>query len=267
MKRVPATFLPPIALDLHSRAGVPIYRQLYDWFRTVITEGQMRPGQRLPSTRSLAAELKISRIPVANAYDQLVAEGYLETFPGAGTRVARSIPNDTLLKHTVSPPAKLRRATPHPKGKRTARRVSHRGMALTQLPAQSWLNIVGAFRVSLPALDHFPISVWSKLVARHSRNPARGVMGYADAVGYLPLREAIAEYLRTVRGVRCEARQILITTGSQQGLQLSAQVLLDPSDHVCMEEPGYPSARQAFLAAGAHVIPIPVDQEGINVAR
>lgn len=266
MKRVPTTFFPPIALDLHSRGGAPIYRQLYEWFRTVITEGQMRSGQRLPSTRSLAAELKISRIPVANAYDQLVAEGYLETFPGAGTRVARSIPNDTLLKHTIIPLAgKSPRATPHPIRKKTARGASRRGIALTQLPPQSWLYIVGAFRVSLPALDHFPIGIWSKLVARHARNPAKGVMGYADAMGYLPLREAIAEYLRTVRGVRCEARQILITTGSQQGLQLSAQVLLDPSDGICMEEPGYPSARQAFLAAGAHVIPIPVDQEGINV--
>ena len=268
MKRVPTTFLPLIALDLDSRGRLPLYRQLYDWFRTAVTEGQMRPGQRLPSTRGLAAELKVSRIPVANAYDQLVAEGYLETFPGAGTRVARSIPNDTLLNHPISSPAaKPINKTPQLIGKKSARRVSHRGIALTQLPAQSWLNIVGAFRTSLPALDHFPLGVWSKLVARHARKPAKGVMGYADAMGYLPLREAIAEYLRTVRGVRCEARQILVTTGSQQGLLLSAQVLLDPGDRVCMEEPGYPSARQAFLAAGAQVIPIPVDHEGMNVAR
>lgn len=268
MARVPTSFLPPIALDLASRARVPLYRQLYEWFRTAIAEGQMRPGQRLPSTRTLAGELKVSRIPVANAYDQLVAEGYLETFPGAGTRVSRSIPNDALLSPARSTPSGNRQSTmQQPAQKRTARRISHRGTALTQLPAQSWLNIVGPFRVSLPALDHFPLGVWSKLVARYARKPAKGVMGYADAMGYLPLREAIAEYLRTVRGVRCEARQVLVTTGSQQGLQLSAQVLLDASDRVCMEEPGYPSARQAFLAAGAQVIPIPVDHEGINVAR
>jgi GntR family transcriptional regulator/MocR family aminotransferase len=269
MTRVPTSFLPPIALDLDSRARTPLYRQLYDWFRTAITAGQLRPGQRLPSTRTLAVELKISRIPAANAYDQLAAEGYLETFPGAGTRVARSIPNDTLLfSQTVGPAAGKRSNWPPQRTPRqTVRRVSRRGVALRQLPSQSWLNIVGPFRVSLPALDHFPLGVWSKLVARHARKPAKGVMGYADAMGYLPLREAIAEYLRTVRGVRCEARQILVTTGSQQGLQLSAQVLLDPKDRVGMEEPGYPSARQAFLAAGAHVIPIPVDQEGINVAR
>src|SRR5581483_3174961 len=115
--------------------------------------------------------------------------------------------------------------------------------------------------------DHFPIGIWSKLVARHSRNPAKGIMAYGDAMGYLPFREAIAEYLGAVRAVRCEASQILVTTGSQQGLQISAQVLLDHKDAVGMEEPGYPGARQVFINAGAHLIPIPVDQEGMNVGE
>lgn len=256
MRRVPATFLPPIALD--HRAKAPVYRQLYDWFRQAIITGQMRPRQRLPSTRSLAAELKISRIPVSSAYDQLLAEGYLETLVGAGTYVARSFPEDTL---SASPGKRLRAEE-----KAGPRRMSHRGVALTQLPAQPWLNIVGAFRVSLPALDHFPIALWSKLVARHSRRAAKSAMSYADAMGHLPLREAIAEYLGASRAVRCEASQIMITTGSQQGLQLSAQVLVDAKDSVWIEEPGYPSARQAFIAAGAQLIPVPVDDEGINVA-
>jgi GntR family transcriptional regulator / MocR family aminotransferase len=259
MRRVPATFLPPIALD--DRANTPLYRQLYDWFRLAIITGQMRPGQQLPSTRSLAAELKISRIPVSNAYDQLHAEGYLETFIGAGTCVARSIPDDTL-----SPSAGNARKGPQRTVEKIgARRMSRRGKALTQLPTQSWLNIVGAFRVSLPALDDFPIGIWSRLVARHSRKPARGTMAYGDAMGHLQLRETIAEYLGAVRAVRCEASQILVTTGSQQGLQLSAQVLLDPKDRVWIEEPGYPSARQAFIAAGADLTPVPVDHEGINI--
>ena len=145
--------------------------------------------------------------------------------------------------------------------------MSRRGVALTHVPVQSWLDNLGAFRVSLPALDHFPIGIWSKLVARHSRRPPRGIMAYGDAMGYLPLRDAIAEYLGAVRAVRCEASQIMVTTGSQQGLQLSAQVLLDPKDRVWIEEPGYPSARQAFIAAGAHLIPVPVDDEGMNVAE
>jgi GntR family transcriptional regulator/MocR family aminotransferase len=240
-----------------------MYRQLYDWFRRAIIAGQLRPGQRVPSTRSLAAELKISRIPVLNAYEQLLAEGYLETFVGAGTCVASSIPDDALSLQA----GKARKGAQGIAEKPGPRRTSRRGVAMTQLPTQSWLNIVGAFRASLPALDHFPIGIWSKLVARHARRPRRGIMAYGDAMGYLPLRDAIAEYLGAVRAVRCEASQIMVTTGSQQGLQLSAQILLDPKDRVWIEEPGYPSARQAFIAAGAHLIPVPVDEEGMKVAE
>jgi GntR family transcriptional regulator/MocR family aminotransferase len=261
MKRVPASFLPPIAIDTHTKT--PMYRQLYDWFRRAITDGQMRPGQRVPSTRSLAAELKISRIPVLNAYEQLLAEGYLETFVGAGTCVARSIPDDTLRPQA----GKARKGLQEIVEKLGPRRISRRGAALTHVPTQSWLDNLGAFRVSLPALDHFPIGVWSKLVARHSRKPPRGIMAYGNAMGHLSLREAIADYLGAVRAVRCEASQILVTTGSQQGLQISAQVLLDPEDPVLMEEPGYPGARQAFMTAGAHLIPVPVDHEGMNIAE
>src|SRR5580704_19088281 len=98
MKRVPASFLPPIALD--CRTKTPMYRQLYDWFRRAIVDGQMRPGQRVPSTRGLAAELTVSRIPVLQAYEQLLAEGYFETFVGAGTCVAGSIPDESLSPAT-----------------------------------------------------------------------------------------------------------------------------------------------------------------------
>jgi GntR family transcriptional regulator/MocR family aminotransferase len=261
MKHIPASFLPPIALDF--RARTPRYRQLYDWFRRAILDGQMRPGQRVPSTRNLAAELNISRIPVLNAYEQLLAEGYFEAFVGAGTCVARSIPDDTL-----SPPAvNARKGLQEIVEKRGPRRISHRGAALTRVPPQSWLDTLGAFRVSLPALDHFPIGIWSKLVARHSRRPPRGIMAYGDAMGHLPFRKAIAEYLGAVRGVRCEPSQILVTTGSQQALQISAQVLLDPKDRVCVEDPGYPGARLAFVTAGAQLIPVQVDHDGMNVAE
>ncbi len=259
MRRARTTFLPPFTLD--ARDTIPMYRQLYTWFRRAILVGQIRPGQRLPSSRSLAAELKVSRIPIVNAYEQLLAEGYLETFVGSGTCVARSIPDERL-----SPPVArskdqsafaIRNAAP--------RSASRRAAGLTRLPAQSWLNIVGAFRVSLPALDHFPLGVWSRMVARHSRKPQGGIMGYGQAMGYLPLREAIAEYLGAFRAVRCDASQIMVTTGSQQGLQLSAQVLVDSGDRVCLEEPGYPSARQAFIAVGADLVPVPVDDEGMKI--
>lgn len=259
MKRVPATFLAPITVD--PAAKTPLYRQLYDWFRLAIVTGRMRPGQRVPSTRTLAAELKISRMPVFNAFEQLLAEGYLESFVGAGTRVAKSIPEDMLSPALGKHQKELRETVDKP----STRKMSRRGIAWARQPPQSWLDNLGAFRVSLPALDHFPFSVWWKLMARHARQPRLDLMAYSNPIGYLPLREAIAEYLGATRAVRCEPSQVLITTGSQQGLQLCAQVLVNPKDPVWMEEPGYPSARNAFANVGARLIPVPVDEEGMKV--
>ena len=259
IKRVSASFLPPIALD--SSRKIPMYRQLYEWFRRAILAGQLRPGQRVPSTRSLAAELKVSRIPVSSAYEQLLAEGYFETFVGAGTCVSRSIPDDALKPAIGKIPGGSRLETKS----RTLRKVSRR-VELMRVPAQTWSNKLVAFRVSLPALEHFPTRVWSQLLNRHLRKPTRQLMAYGDAKGYMPLREAIAEYLGAVRAVRCEPSQILVTTGSQQGLQLSAQVLLDTNAPVWIEEPGYPGARQALMMAGAKLVPVPVDHEGLDVA-
>jgi GntR family transcriptional regulator / MocR family aminotransferase len=260
MKRLPASFLPPIALD--SGRQMPIYRQLYEWFRRSILAGQLRPGQRVPSTRSLAAELKVSRIPVSSAYEQLHAEGYFETFVGAGTCVARSIPDDA-LKPGIE---KILRASRQVSNGKALRKVSRR-VSLVRLPAETWSNKLVPFRVSLPALEHFPTRVWSQLLNRHSRRSTRQSLAYGDAKGYIPLREAIAEYLGAVRAVRCEPSQILVTTGSQQGLQLSAQVLLDANERVWVEEPGYPGARQALIMAGAKLVPVPVDHDGLDVAE
>jgi GntR family transcriptional regulator/MocR family aminotransferase len=240
-----------------------MYRQLYDWFQQAIVGGQLRPGQFVPSTRSLAAELQISRIPVFNAYEQLCAEGYLETCVGAGTRVARSIPDEELCPtHGKELPASRRSLAGA-----TQRRKSHRAATLTKTPPQPWLNTFGAFRVSLPALDQFPIGTWSQLVARHSRALHWETMAYGDAMGYAPFREAIAEYLSTVRGVLCQPSQILVTTGSQQALQICAHVLLDHRDSIAVEDPGYPGARQAFLASGGELVGVPVDEEGMQIGE
>src|SRR5580692_1205298 len=204
MKRISSSFLPPIALD--PRASTPMYQQLYEWFRRAILQGQLRHGQRVPSTRNLAAELKVSRIPVSSAYEQLRAEGYLEAFVGAGTCVVRSIPADA-LQPTFG---KIRDAS-RPVSKSKAPRLVSRRVALMRVPAQTWSNKLVAFRMSLPALEHFPTGVWSKLVNRHSRRPTRQALAYGDAMGYMPLREAIAEYLGAARAVRCEPSQILVT--------------------------------------------------------
>jgi GntR family transcriptional regulator / MocR family aminotransferase len=259
-KRISASYFPPIALD--SRAETPKYRQLYGWFRRAILDGQLKPSQRVPSTRSLAAELKISRIPVSNAYEQLHAEGYFETFVGAGTCVARSIPDDALKP---APGAHAANGDSNARAKaRTKRAISRRARSVL-LPPQTWIDTLGAFRVSLPALEHFPAELWAKLVNRHARRFTRHQMAYANAMGYMPLREAIAEYLGASRGVRCDSSQILVTTGSQLALQLASQVLVDTGDRAWIEEPGYHGARHAFRMAGAKIVTVPVNRDGLDV--
>jgi GntR family transcriptional regulator/MocR family aminotransferase len=257
MKRVPATLVPSISLD--AAKHTPLYRQLYEWFRTAIAEGRLRPGQRIPSTRSLAKELQISRIPVLNAYEQLHTEGYLQSVVGAGTCVASSLVEETLRPRALKARRNTRTASGAP------RPLSERGLVFSRPTPQPSLSNLGAFRVNLPAVDQFPLNAWTQLVIRHARKMPKEIMAYGDAMGYLPLREAIAEYLGMVRAVRCDASQIVVTTGSQQALQLTAQVLLDPNDTVCVEDPGYPGARLAFMTAGARLVPIPVNGEGLNV--
>lgn len=258
MKRISAALFLPIALDQDS--ATPMCRQLYDWFRVAVAGGQLLPGQRVPSTRALAAELGISRIPVLNAYQRLLAEGYLEGFSGAGTCVARSIPD---RRPTTG---RLARGRPPAPGGSAARRISARSAALTAALPRPDPRRSEAFRVDRPAVDHFPVKTWSRLISRRARETTPRILACEDPLGYPPFRDAVAEYVRTVRGVRCDAAQVVVTAGSQQALQLAAQVLLDPGDSLWIEEPGYPGARRAFTAAGAHLIAAPVDDEGLNVS-
>jgi GntR family transcriptional regulator/MocR family aminotransferase len=252
MKRPASEIVPLLVLD--RAAAKPLYRQLYEGFREAILTGRLEAGQRLPSTRGLAEELRISRLPVLTAFEQLLAEGYFESRAGAGTFVARS-----LADPRRSPGGALsRQEEPGP------RTVAHLDLPLAK--PEPWLQGFGAFRVSQVAVDRFPLPVWSSLVARHGRNPRASQMLYGDSRGDLRFRETLAAYLRTSRGVRCEAAQILVTSGSQHALAMAARVLLDPGDEVWVEEPGYPGARDALAIAGARLIPVPVDEEGLDVA-
>jgi GntR family transcriptional regulator/MocR family aminotransferase len=256
MKRASASLVPSIALE----GGGPIYQQLADWFRRAIAEGRLRPGQRVPSTRALAGELGVSRLPVLGAYEQLHAEGYLESFAGAGTCVAAAIPHEGPVAPRRRPShAAAAPATPAP------RRVAARVAAMAG-PPQTWLESQGAFRVGVPALDHFPHGVWSRLLGRHARHLGTGALVYGDVMGHAPLREAIAGYLATVRAVHADAGQVLITSGAQHGVQICAHALLDPGDRAWVEEPGYPGAHQALAAVGATPVLVPVDADGLDVA-
>jgi GntR family transcriptional regulator / MocR family aminotransferase len=258
MKRVLTGFLPPIAFA----DDAPMYRQLYDRFRAAILNGQLKPGRKIPSTRSLATELQVSRITVLSAFEQLRAEGYLETASGSGTYVSRSIPDDLVrLRQLSTQPARSSRVALE---SNAARPLSSFGQALLSTPPQPWSNRTGPFSAS-PALDHFPFAAWSRLVIRHSRQPGKEMMAYSDPIGHLPFRQAIAEYVGAFRGVQCDPEQVMVVNGSQQALEIAARVLLDRHDAVWIEEPSYPGARQVFVRAGTRLIPVPIDDEGLDV--
>jgi len=236
-------------LDVDRASGVAIHRQIYEGVRRAVLDGRIRPGQRVPSTRALAVELDVSRLPVLTAYDQLLHEGYLEGRVGSGTFVSAALPDD-LLRPSTAGGSQARVAR---RGSRPPPRARDEGG-------------LGPFRMSLPALDQFPHAAWGRLVARHAHALTDADMAYGDPAGMVPLRVAVAEHLRTARAVRCEAEQVLIVSGSQAALRLATAVLLDPGDRVAVEEPCYPGARAALRAGGAELVSVPVDEEGMSVA-
>jgi GntR family transcriptional regulator/MocR family aminotransferase len=256
VSRRTSSFPPPMALDFGSET--PLYRQISMWFQQAILSGRLQPGQRVPSTRALAKELGVSRIPVVSAYELLIAEGYLQTFVGAGTCVSQSIP-DSLFKPQREALADTLVVEPRARAPRT---VSRRALEL-EGPARNWLRRAGG----CTNLQQFPVATWSRLLSRHARKASKEAMGYGDPMGYGPFREAIAEYLGAFRAVKCDPSQVMVTTGSQQALQIASLALLDPGDRVWVEEPGYPGTQQALRAAGASLVPVPVDQEGMNVGH
>jgi GntR family transcriptional regulator / MocR family aminotransferase len=245
---------PMIAVDRKSEK--PLHRQIYDALRTMVLERRLQPGQQIPSTRTLATELGISRIPVLGAYAQLLAEGYIETRSGAGTFVTSSLSDQFLgVRPAV---ASVVNDPPSDAISRVSR--------LLPLEGTPWFLGSGAFSVGQIAYDHFPFRVWSDLVTYHARRVRISSMNYSDPMGLEEFREVIASYLRTSRAVRCEASQIMVVNGSQHALDLSARVLLDPDCPVWIEEPGYVFMRHTLMLSGCRLVPVPVDGEGLDVA-
>ncbi len=255
MKKVPSGISPIIAID--RKAPQPLHRQVYDAYRAAIVDRRLRSSQEIPSSRRLASELGISRIPVLNAYAQLLAEGYFETRIGSGTFVSSSLPDKLTQCQAASPR--------FPKPRSGPRTVSRRAGSLLGRIPNPWLRGRGAFSVGQIAFDHFPLQIWSNLVARRSRNMTASSFHYGEMMGSAYLRETIATYLRTTRAVHCEAQQIMIVSGSQQAIDLSARVLLDFGTPVWVEQPGYSLIRSVLAMAGCRLVPVPVDGEGLNV--
>jgi GntR family transcriptional regulator / MocR family aminotransferase len=255
MRKVSSAITPVITID--RKARTPFHRQIYDGYCAAIMGGMLRPGQRVPSTRGLASELGISRIPVLGAYAQLLAEGYFQSRVGTGTAVSLSLPDQTVFLDA--------RRAPVPTVRRSLGSIAKHASLPDGVENAPWHRGWGPFGVGQVAFDQFPFPVWNSLVTRHCRKISPKYLDYSNPLGLKALREAIAVYLRTARGVRCEAEHIMIVSGSQQALDICVRALLDPGSRVWMEEPGYRFARSVFGLNDCQVVPVPVDQEGLNV--
>lgn len=249
-----------LALNLDPHSSLPLHQQLYEELRRAILSGRLLPRQKVPSTRSLAKSLGISRTTVTQSYDQLLSEGYLEAIVGSGTYVCARLPDDLL--HSTS-------TTVEPNSTPLPIQLSHYGDRLGQTPftLQPSLNSPISFRYGQPALQHFPIALWRKLLSRYCMANVDWLDYATDFQGYRPLRQAIAHYLTRARAVQCDPDQIILTNGTQQALDLVMRLLINPGDGIAIEDPGYLSARRVFLSHQAKLFPIPVDESGLIVEK
>jgi GntR family transcriptional regulator/MocR family aminotransferase len=247
----PLPSLPP------RKPGTPAYRWLYEVLRGDILAGRLRPGARLPATRELAARAAVARGTVVAAFEQLVAEGYAEGSVGSGTYVSRVLPEELL---EAGRPAG--RAVAESDRRRRLSGLARRARLFTGFDERP----TRAFRLHLPAVDLFPTTLWAQVASRHWRRATASQLTRCDPLGYRPLREALTDYLAISRGVRTAWQQVMITSGSQEALDLAARVLVDPGDRVAIEDPGYTGAWRVFEAAGAKLVTLPVDHQGATLA-
>jgi GntR family transcriptional regulator/MocR family aminotransferase len=237
----------PGANNRHS-----LHRRLYEAMRRALLEGHVAPGDRLPSSRDLAHDLALSRNTVVAALTQLTVEGYLVSRVGSGTYVSEHLPRPSRARRTVSSAAQ-------------APRLSPRGERLSRDYCASELE-VQPFTPGIADFSAFPLKLWQRLQNKHWRWSYAEMLDYSTSGGYGPLRRAVADYLRVFRAVQLDAEQVIITTGTQQSLELCAQLLADHGDTVWIEDPAYWGAVKAFMATGLKLHAVPVDAEGIAPA-
>jgi GntR family transcriptional regulator/MocR family aminotransferase len=238
-----------------------LYRQTYRALRAAILDGRLPSGVRLPSSRTLAREAKLARNTVLQAYEQLVAEGYAVSRRGAGTFVASELPE--ALARPADPDSdagreRLEAAPLSAYGERAMRHLPRRVTWGRRPPTPRY-----DFRYGDPAYDDFPHATWCRLLARRARRASERHLSYSSPGGAPELRETLASYLARTRGVACQPDDVLVTYGTQQAIDLTARVLIDSGDPAVVEEPGYLGIRNALEIAGAEVIGVPVDDEGL----
>lgn len=228
-----------VRIELDHASPVPLFRQLYRSLREEIIAHRLPPGGKLPPTRALAQHLAIARNTVINAYDQLIAEGYLAARVGSGTRVAGELPIDGMAIATVPRPERAQ-----PKESRFRPRPT------------------GALAIDEPALDAFPYETMRRLIANRMREDFPGLLANADPAGLPQLRKAIARYISAERGIACSPGEIVVTAGGLHGLDLVGRAIGLERQQVVIENPGDISARRNLEAARAILVPIPVGPDG-----
>ena len=220
----------------------PLYLQLYHRYREAITQGRLQPGERIPSVRNLASELNIAKGTVEMAYQLLISEGYFITRGAAGTVVSPHLSSLPETQHQAEQP---------------------RVATSRQSPST---DTVLPFQPGVPAFDAFPRKAWARLSGQTLRQLEIAMMNYPDPEGYAPLRQAIATYLGISRGITCTPEQVFITTGYQGALALICRTVLQAGDRGWYEDPGYLFGRQYLQRAGMELVPVAVDEEGLDVA-
>ncbi|WP_419897485.1 MocR-like pyridoxine biosynthesis transcription factor PdxR [Roseomonas sp. USHLN139] len=235
-------------LPLDRRAELPLYQQLAAALRPRILDGSLAAGTRLPGSRAMAAELGCSRAIVQAACDLLYAEGYLQSTPRGGVRVAP-------VAKGAAPAA----------GEQPSPRLSERWRAVSEIDYVS--DLASPFSSGTPDLEEFPFELWARLLRHSWQRPPADLCRAMSPLGWPPLRAATAEYLGAVRGLLCRPEEVVITPASAGALDLCCRMLLDPGDEVWVEEPGFIEARSSLLAAGAKLVPVPVDAKGLVVAE
>jgi len=241
-------------VDLERSAPLSLYRQLYEQLRDAILDGRLPARSRLPSSRVMAVQLGVARNTVLAAVEQLASEGFLEAKQGAGTLVSAQISAEL-----------TRAAHKRTSGKRPAYILSDAGNRLAGINRiNDGGEVPKPFLPGIPDIGAFPAALWARLLRRESQRLQPEALAYGWTAGHPWLREVLCMHLREMRGIQAEPEQIIITSSAQAALDLLARALVGPGDKVWLEEPGYLGARAAFSGAGAQLVPVPVDEHGLN---
>lgn len=249
----------PVELDRSSRQ--PLQRQLFEEFRHLMLSGCLRPGMPVPASRALAEQLGVSRNTVVLAYERLIAEGYLQTRKTIGTCVSQDLPETCLSPpgRDEAVPVAADSAVPaaHP-------RIAFRGRAQAVVDPH---RLACDFWLGRPDPHSFPVKTWQRLVNQALAQAGSRLTEYRDPGGLAELREAIAAHLGMARGISVAPEQVIITAGSQGGLNLAARLLVRHGTRVATENPCYQGAAFLFESYGAELVPVPVDESGIEVEQ